>query len=96
MGESYMSGMLLTVFSTMLTVLVLSAAYCIKKLLHHDTELARIQATYDEQLVNLQAEIANVKSNCSRHQEWQTQQGDAIHTIHTAVVKIAAKMDIDI
>jgi hypothetical protein len=79
------NGLILALFSTILSVLVLASTYTIRKIQKHDVELAE-----------LKRDLVAIQQNCGRHQEWQTEQAQTLISVHTAVVKIAAKMDINI
>ena len=59
--------------------------YCLKKILSHDASLAEVRA-----------QIESIKDNCSRHQEWQERHARTLSRIDKNVVKVAAKMGVEI
>jgi hypothetical protein len=76
-----MNGILLLCFGCFLAGL----GYCIRKIWNHDGKM-----------LELEAKIAAMQANCSRHQTWQEDQARALGRIDKNLTRIAAKLDVDI
>ena len=81
MNESLLSAILLSSIGAVLG----GIGYCIKTVWRHDRDLTA-----------LYSRITHIEANCVKEQSWQIAHAKKVDHIAEMLVKIAAKMDVDV